>query len=261
MKPILIIGAVPEEIYPLCSAFKFAAEIKIGGRQAFRGKIADKKITAVVTGPGLVNVTQALTAAIEKSDPAIVIQTGCGGAYDTSELGIGDLGVAFEEIDFHLGLEPFPKKTSTPGQISYTDRKLPDPLPFPVLSKGGFDFTNRYPLDKHLTRWAFDLLSRTLNSMRIGAGPFVTVSTITAIESTAQSICRYFKPCIESMEGSGAAHVCLFYELPFLEIRGVSNHVGKRNRNQWDLPIAFETSAKAVKLIVESLEGESFMCR
>lgn len=257
MKPFLIIGAVPDEIYPLAAFLKNAAEIKIGGRHAFHGKLADRDVIALITGPGLVNVAQALTAAIEKLGPAMVIQTGCGGAYRTSKLAIGDLGIAYEEIYLHLGLERR-HSLHLSEKKSLNTFELPEALPFPVMVKGGFEYKNRYLLDKRLTRWAFELLNRLLkSSVRIAGGPFVTVSTITATERKALLICQHFKPCIESMEGSGAAHICLFYDMPFLEIRGVSNYAGKRNRSEWNLPIAFETSAKAVKLIIEFFKPEN----
>ena len=49
------------------------------------------------------------------------------------------------------------------------------------------------------------------------------------------------------MEGAGAAHVALLYDLPFLEIRAVSNLVGDRDKRRWDLPLSFKHSTQAVQ--------------
>jgi futalosine hydrolase len=251
MQPFLIIGAVVDEIFPLMDFFKSPSEMTIGGRKAIFGKLAGRNVVALVTGIGLVNVAQSLTAAIETLNPAMVIQTGCGGAYKTSGLSIGDLGIADEEIDFHLGLE---RHLSLPavGKNVSNSFEFPESLPFPVMIKDGCEYQNRFPLDKGLSRWAFEILNRLFeNSVQIATGSFVTVSTITATEEKASLICQYYTPCIESMEGSGAAQICLFYNIAFLEIRGVSNDVGNRNRSQWNLPLASETSVKAAHLLIK----------
>ena len=53
------------------------------------------------------------------------------------------------------------------------------------------------------------------------------------------------------MEGAAAAHVALHYGIPFLEIRGASNLVGPRNRNAWNLPLAFENSCTCLMAVLQ----------
>jgi futalosine hydrolase len=84
----------------------------------------------------------------------------------------------------------------------------------------------------------------------------VTVSTITATERGAVRHYKRFKPCLENMEGVGAAFVAKHYGIPFLEIRCVSNLVGKRNRDAWDLPLACRRSAEAAVLWMETVSCE-----
>jgi len=43
---------------------------------------------------------------------------------------------------------------------------------------------------------------------------------------------------VESMEGAAFFYACLMAEVPFLEIRSISNFVEPRNRDAWDLPLA-----------------------
>jgi len=57
------------------------------------------------------------------------------------------------------------------------------------------------------------------------------------------------------MEGSGAAHLSIHYDIPFLEIRAASNMVGKRDRSGWDLPLACRRSNEAVIIFLESYGG------
>ena len=49
------------------------------------------------------------------------------------------------------------------------------------------------------------------------------------------------------MEGAAAAHVCALHDVPFLEVRGVSNLVEDRNRNEWKIAEA-AAAAQAVAL-------------
>ena len=51
---------------------------------------------------------------------------------------------------------------------------------------------------------------------------------------------------MEGMEGAGAAYLAIHYDIPFLEIRSASNFVGKREKESWNVPLAFERGAMAV---------------
>jgi futalosine hydrolase len=54
------------------------------------------------------------------------------------------------------------------------------------------------------------------------------------------------------MEGAAAAHVSRLYEVPFLEIRGISNLVEDRRTEDWDLPLAATNAQRA---------GMELLCR
>ena len=85
-------------------------------------------------------------------------------------------------------------------------------------------------------------------------GPLITVSTITARDDTADTLfINYYQAIIESMEGSSAAHVCMHYGIPFIEIRSASNFVGKRTWSDWNIPLASENASKAAIKIIENV--------
>jgi len=52
------------------------------------------------------------------------------------------------------------------------------------------------------------------------------------------------------MEGAAVAQVCVLYDSPFLEIRGISNMVKKRNKREWKLSAAVRISQEAAKEII-----------
>jgi futalosine hydrolase len=90
--------------------------------------------------------------------------------------------------------------------------------------------------------------------VNIVAGPFVTVSTITATDRGADRLYHRFHACMENMEGAAGAHVAKHYNIPFFEIRCASNLVGKRDRSAWDLPLACRRSAEAAVIWLGSMD-------
>jgi len=241
---ILITAAVNQEIENLLQITEKLNIVHIGGRKTYQGSIEKRKVRILVTGPGSVNTVQAMTACIENSKPILIIQTGCAGAFQESGLQTGDIGIATEEIDIHLGIES--EKPHTP----------PAELPFSVLKKGGTALKNRYPCSKSLPDLACKILVDALTKEKINVkkGPFVTVSTITATDKSARSLYRQFSATMEVMEGAGAAHLSIHYNIPFLEIRSASNLVGKREKDKWDLDLACRNSNKAVFAFIRSFE-------
>ncbi|MDO9566932.1 MAG: futalosine hydrolase [Candidatus Desulfaltia sp.] len=241
---IIIAAAVYNELSVLIDRVEKPVVSKVGGRKIVSGYIEGKPVKLLVTGPGLVNAVQALTAAIEDSRPSLIIQTGCAGAFKESGLKIGDIGIATEEIDVNLGIEP----ENVDGPLNE--------LPFSLLNSHGLDIKNRYRLDHELANLAFKVIKKEYADKNIGLikGVFITVSTITATDMRAEKLYKHFKSCMEGMEGSGAAHLAIHYNLPFLEIRSVSNMVGKRDPGAWDLVLAFERGAMAVFAFVRDLD-------
>ena len=233
---IIVSAAVEEELAKLVDHIESPVFSSAGGRKMASGYIAGKPVRALITGPGVVNTVQSLTAAIENLRPSLIIQTGCAGAFRESGIGIGDVGIATEEIDIQLGIER-----------EYSNLPLNE-LPFSIIKSNETEIKNHYPLDINLVNQALKTLIKAFEGKNVGLmqGPFVTVSTITATNSRAKDIYKQFSPCMECMEGAGAAHLSIHYDIPFLEIRSASNFVGKRDKNSWNLPLAFERGAMAV---------------
>jgi futalosine hydrolase len=61
---------------------------------------------------------------------------------------------------------------------------------------------------------------------------------------------------VESMEGAALHYVCLMEAVPFLQIRGISNHVGDRNKSNWQLQEAIMHSCELLtKLYQEKINS------
>jgi futalosine hydrolase len=241
---LLILSATQEEVSVLIKQLQRPNVATIAHRKVVTGKINEIDIRVLVTGPGMVNTSQALTAAIENERPCLVIQTGCCGAYRESGLKIGDIAIASEEIDAQLGIE------SADGD------GMPDPLPFALLNVQSVDDAHRYPVSAEWVDDFYQKISCHLKSsdIIIKKGPFVTVSTVTSTDERARALVERFTPVVEQMEGSAAAHISLLYGIPFFEIRGVSNMAGRRMREAWDLQGACWNCCETLVSYIKGIE-------
>ena len=71
------------------------------------------------------------------------------------------------------------------------------------------------------------------------AGAGLTVAGVTASPAREAALRAAYAPLTEAMEGFGAALAAATAGLPFVELRSVSNRVGARPPDGWDLPGAF----------------------
>ena len=220
------------------------------GRPWHLGSLSGKSVLLIEGGVGQVNTASALTLALTRHDPAVILQFGVGGAYVRSGLRVGDLAVATEEWYGDTGvLAPegwmdmeqmgFPMLT---GRTDVLGKTTGEPL------------YNRIPLDAARTEHIQQCLTSGLeaeSSHQTAAGSFVTVQQCSGVQSVGDTLAARYDGICENMEGAAAAHVAVANGIPFLEIRGISNRVVDRDLSQWDLPLAIRRCQQAVELILE----------
>ena len=84
--------------------------------------------------------------------------------------------------------------------------------------------------------------------------PAVTGITVNTVHGSARSIAavtRRFKPQVESMEGAAFMYACLIHDLPFAQVRAVSNVVERRNREAWKMADAIHNLGQATVGILD----------
>lgn len=168
------------------------------------------------SGVGMLATAVSLTKTIAEEKPDLIIQIGIAGSFDeTINLGkvvcikdesLGDLGVQedgkWKDI-FDLKLE----KSSYPP---YEKRKLPNP------------WLNEY------------------NLLKLSEVSAVTINEITTSEERKQHIIKKYEAVIESMEGAALHYVCRNFNVPFLQMRAVSNYIGERDKTKWEMKTAID---------------------
>jgi futalosine hydrolase len=68
----------------------------------------------------------------------------------------------------------------------------------------------------------------------------ITVNTVSGNAATIEKLNTLYKPSIESMEGAALHYVCLQENIPFVQLRAVSNYVEIRDKSKWNIPLAVE---------------------
>jgi futalosine hydrolase len=72
-----------------------------------------------------------------------------------------------------------------------------------------------------------------LSSMRAVNG--ITVNTVHGNDESIARVTKRFAPEVETMEGAAFMYACLIQDVPFAQVRAVSNVVERRNRAAWKL--------------------------
>jgi futalosine hydrolase len=235
LSPVALLCAVPLEAAPLLPRLRDATPLRVGRRPATTGSIDGMPVLVLAGGMGKTNAAQATTALLERHPVAGLIGFGVAGAFAGSGLDVGDVALATAE---HYGDEG----VAAPGGWISTAG-----IGIPLLDLGGTRRFNEFPLDAGLVAAA----ERVLRDAGVPArsGPFATVSCCSGTRARADELAARFSPLCETMEGAAVAHVCEIYGVPFLEVRGVSNHVTDRDLSSWRLHDAAHAAAGAAALL------------
>ena len=194
------------------------------------GNLCGWRCTLLHTGIGSVNTAHALTCQLEGQLPDLVLQFGIGGAYVPTGLPIRSVVLATEEVYGDVGV------------VTPEGWKPADEIGIPLVH-GNPPHFNRFPLDPQLVSTA-----ATISGAKCGV--FVTVSQCSGVQAVGDALCARFNALCESMEGAAAAHICTLYDIPFLEIRGISNLVEDREPARWDIPGAADAAQSALIKII-----------
>lgn len=189
----------------------------------------DLELDFLITGVGALNTSYALMKHLQVKKPDIIIMAGIAGAF-TSKLNLGDVVVVKEESLADLGVQ---EKT---GYLDVFDLKLLNPNQFP--------YKRKKLANPHTT-----LMDRT-KLPKVGS---VSVNQITSAKKTAELYSTKYKAAIENMEGAALHLVGIKENIPFVQIRSISNYVGERNKKKWLLKDAVANLNQTLIRLIESL--------
>jgi futalosine hydrolase len=254
-----LICSVEIEYEDLLSSLYRGRHVEYGGLIFWRGFIHDEPVILAASGVGKTNAAHAASVMAEKYHPSLVINFGVGGAYAGSGLHIGDLAIATKEIYGDEGVVVskgfkgmrdigIPLIDNSVAGTSRTGRKSK------VGKNKSRALYNKIPLSGDLVNKVKRRLKKS--TFTVTPGPFVTLSAVTGGPRRARELYRRYRAVCENMEGASVAHISFLHGMPFVEIRGISNIVGDRDKRRWKLK---EAAAECQGAITELLrEGEGF---
>lgn len=190
-----------------------ATEGEVGLLKEHLQKVPNEQhnITMLVAGVGTIATTFALTRELCMHEYDLVIQAGVGGSFDT-DIQLGEVVQVISERYGDMGAEDHD------NYIDIFDMGLIAPDVHPHAGK---------------------LLSTPANPVTDNTGlRKVTGLTISTVSGNAQTITRrkeLYNCQVESMEGAALHYVCLQLEVPFMQVRGISNYVIPRDKSQWQM--------------------------
>lgn len=205
-------------------------------KAVLRGLRGDRRFEVALAGvgPALAAArTAALLSGARHSAAGgfgVVVSAGIGGGF-AGAAAVGSLVAATEIVAADLGAET--------------------PDGFLTASELGFG-ASRIAADRQRT--ARLLAAWKAAGLPAGAGPVLTVSTVTGTAQTAANRARLVPgAAAEGMEGYGVAAAAREWDLPVLEIRAISNPVGPRDRAAWKIREALERLEAACRYLTEVL--------
>lgn len=198
---------------------------------------ASSDFVSLITGmgPTLSGITVTKWLGMQKQLPSCVVNFGVAGAYYQAEAereaALLDICLAKQEILGDFGI-------CHDGAIEYfTNPKLAA--------------ENTVCLDEQLIAVAITRLqSRGPTALQ---GDFVTVNCASATRKRGDYLATQHCALCENMEGAAVALACRSFGVPCLEVRAISNMVGDRDKEEWQLEKACRKVGEAVAIIVPCL--------
>jgi futalosine hydrolase len=161
------------------------------------------------SGVGMMATTFSLLKLITDEKPDLVLQAGLAGCFDDS-VPLGKVVVIEKDVPGDVGVEEdgrwrdiFNMKLEKSNYPPYEKRMLPN---------------------KHLEKF---------NLLKLRAVTGVTVNEITTREKRINQLRKKYDPVTESMEGAALHYVCRSMNVPFMQMRALSNYIGERDKSKW----------------------------
>jgi futalosine hydrolase len=215
---ILLLSATQLEIQPVLTALEPTGYRRNG-----------HAIFTVISGVGQVAACCALTEMLCRQRPDAVIQAGIAGVFNSLH-GLGAVVQVQQDCFGDLGIEE--------GGRFHT-----------LFDKGLAQHNERPYTDGWLVND-----SALLHHLPLPKVKAVTVNKVSDSPAQARQLWDGFAPAIESMEGAALHYACLLAGVPFLQLRGISNAVGERDKSRWETDKAIRNLNDTVLQLVDMIQ-------
>ena len=170
----------------------------------------DSNMDVLITGAGIASTLYHLQKRIHQIDYDLIVQAGIAGSF-SNELQPGETVVVKLDTFGDLGIDE--------------DQQFHSLFNKDLADKDAFPFSDGWLMNS----------SELINSLPCKKVKAITVNNVTNSVIINQNRVSVFNADIETMEGAALHYVCLQENIPFLQLRTISNQVGIRDKAQWNL--------------------------
>lgn len=183
----------------------------------------------LITGVGIHAATYQLTKRIHQFDHDMIIQAGIAGAFDSDAASATVFAVRSDR---------------------FADIGILENNKFKSLFDANLAQENILPFKQG------SLINETeyLHHCGLRVCDAHTVNLVSENTEHSMEQAEKYKSSLETMEGAAFHYVCLQEEVPFLQIRAVSNMVGERDKSKWFLHKSIENLCVELNRIFEELQ-------
>ncbi len=187
-------------------------------------------IDILVTGVGSIFTTYYLTKALNANNYDLAINAGIAGSFDY-----------FLEQGFVVNVI----------QDQFADLGVEENDNFYTLSEKELMNENIYPFRREILKNQGSYDIDEVDSLIPVKG--ITVNTLIGSLESIEKLKNKFKPEIMTTEGAAFFYVCLMENIPFLQLRSISNFVEIRKVENWNIPLALKNLTESIMNIFEEL--------
>ena len=193
--------------------------------------ITNKTIDVLITGVGVPTTLYHLQKSILTLKPDIVIQAGIAGSFSNT-LSMGQVVLVKQDAFGDIGMEE--KNEFTP------------------IFKTNFADSNEFPFSDG---WLINP-SKLFSVSKLNNVKAITVNKVSDSEVQKHQSIIHFSPEIETMEGAALHFIGLYENIPFIQLRSISNIVGERDKSKWKIKEAISNLNKELKILIDLIKNE-----
>ena len=183
----------------------------------------------VITGVGGVATAYHLSKVLHQNKPDLAIQAGIAGAFDT-QLELGEVVIVKRDRFADLGVEEH-------GEWK-------DLVDLQLAHENDTPFTEGWLVNGNKNLENYGL--RTVDA--------VTVNEITTNQTRIRIFTNKYHAALESMEGAAFHFVCLQENVPFIQLRAISNYIGERDKSKWKMDLTIKNLNIALTKLIEQFK-------
>jgi futalosine hydrolase len=191
-------------------------------------------VEMLITGVGMMATAYSLGATLQLKNYDFALQCGIAGSFDRN-IPLGTvLAISSEQM----------------GDLGAEDHdEFIDIYELGLLGENDIPFTNK-KLEANVGMYA-----KYIDLPQVEG---LTVNTVSGKQATIDRLRNKYNCQIESMEGAAFHYACLKQDIPFAQVRAISNYIEPRNRENWQLGKAVNNLNNWLITFIENIKENNF---